>query len=251
MSDSHRNWKLILYYGASVLAAVFYNNWLLAGWLSPKLLAADGSISEYSVTSQPHHFIFQFLDIISGLIIFGLAVELYKKTTIYDKVQRYLLFGLMVLGISNLADSIWVLPCSETLNRACRVPVSLSFHNFQLPSHAYSSILIAACYFILPLLGLIHSTRHKIKYFLRISALALILAVVSLLGAVDEYYKQGSFSVRTSGAGQQFQMIVLGVWLVTAFIALIGTERKSNTNHLTRAPLDQRVASEGKLSRNE
>src|SRR5579862_3043493 len=160
-------WGLVL---LSVLAGLTYNNWLLGVWLNPDLVKANGSISEYSAISQPHHLVFKGLDVISGLLLVGLAYA-WRAKLWSSRSGRAIVIGTAVLGVANIFDALASLPCSETLDKNCYVPVSISPSHFQVPAHGYSSTVIAICYLVLPLAGLIFAYHRRLK----------VMALVSLI----------------------------------------------------------------------
>jgi hypothetical protein len=198
-----------------VTAAILYNNWLLGPVLNYPLFQHDGSISEYSAGSQPFSWLFRGLDIGAGLSIVIVGYLLWKQLK-SRPWGRPLAIWVAILGAANILDALLVLPCSETLNRGCRVLIGLSPHHFQMPPHAYSSTLIGVCYLIAPIYGLVYAQRHSLRTLYFISALTVLEAVYSLISAVVHYYSVGSVTVATSGLGQEVQMIIIGLWLAAA-----------------------------------
>ncbi len=118
------------------------------------------------------------------------------------------------MGLANVMDATFTLHCSETLDPNCTIPVSLSPGHFELPDHAYSSVVIAICYLVMPLAGFIYGRANRFHLLAGFSILAIAVAIASLVSASVGYLNNGSFSVRTSGLGQEVQMIVVGLWLV-------------------------------------
>jgi hypothetical protein len=198
----------------ALLIALSFNNWLLGIDLNRRLFDKDGSVSEFSALTQPHYWVFRSLDITSGILMVLLALYTFRQLVIHTKPLKYLIYGTTVLGLANIVDAILPLRCSETLNTSCNIPVVLSLTHYQMPSHAYSSVIIAVCYLILPVAALIYATLHKMKILMVFSALAAAVALESLLSAVFQYLSENSFTVKTSGAGQEFQMIILGLWFI-------------------------------------
>jgi len=200
--------------GLGGLAALGFNNWLLGPWLNQYLFSHNGSVSELSALTQPHHNVFRLLDVLSGVLFVVLARLLSKLPASTSRWRQTMLYGLIILGLANILDAGLPLKCSETLDRGCTIPVSLSPSHLQLPSHAYSSVTIAVCYFVLPLAGFFFAFARKFRFLGILSTLAILVALFSFISAVTGYLSQHSLSVRTSGAGQEIQMLVIGAWLV-------------------------------------
>jgi hypothetical protein len=211
-----RNQKLA---ALAALVALTYNNWLLGPFLNSNLFRHNGSISEYSVASQPSHWLFQSLDIISGGLLVLLGWRLWQRLKSH-RSGWILAGGCWILGIANVFDAIFKLPCSETLNHACRIPVSLSLSNYQVPAHAYSSVLIGLCYLLLPLAGAILTYRHKLNVLLAASLVLIADDLFSLASVLEDYLRNGGPTTRTSGSGQQIQMLLLGAWLIICIFTI-------------------------------
>jgi hypothetical protein len=188
--------------------------------LNHRLFAKNGSVSEYSATGQPYDWLFQSLDILSGTIIIFIGFSLWRKIG-PSLIGRALSAGLVVLGFANMIDATFILPCSQTLDSACNIPVNLSPHQFNVPPHAYSSVIIGVCYLVLPLLALIYSYRLQLNHLAAISLAAVASAIFSLLSVLIEYSKNGGPTTKTSGGGQEIQMLILGVWLVVGVYQLV------------------------------
>jgi hypothetical protein len=199
----------------AVLAAATFNNWLLAPLFNYHLFASNGSVSEFSAVDQPYYLVFRTLDVFSGLLFVLLALLLAQFLKQKDRWRHVLILGLAVLGIANIMDAVFTLPCSETLDKACKVPINVSLRHLEIPSHGYSSTIIAICYFLLPLAGIIYGRAREFKYLTVFSVIAALVALFSFGSAIAEYANEQAFSVRTSGISQEAQMIVMGIWLAT------------------------------------
>jgi len=197
----------------TIAAAITYNDWLLSPFLNRHLWSKDGSLSEYSIASQPYHLVFRLIDVLSGILLIYIGFRIYKLIQQY-KTGR--LFGLSVilLGVANILDACFVLPCSETLSNSCSVPISLSLHHFRMPAHAYSSSLIGLCYFILPMLALIFAYRKRLSRLVGFSLLVVLESLYSLGSLLVMYNRAGGPTTKASGSGQVIEMLLLGIWLV-------------------------------------
>jgi hypothetical protein len=205
---------------AICLAAITYNNWSLGAWLNPTLFKDNGSVSEFSVHSQPHFLIFRLLDITSGLLLIA-GAGLFAKWFRLSRAGQAVLALTAILGVANIVDALTTLPCSETLSRQCLVPVTISLSHYQVPAHGYSSTVIALCYLLLPLAGLAYGLKRKLWFISALSFLVVADAVTSFVLALANYIHDRSLTVRTSGAGQEVEMMILGIWLIGFYIYLL------------------------------
>lgn len=220
MSDKFRAYahssKFIL--AIAALAALAFNNWLLGPLLNKLLFSSNGSVSEFSAITQPHYWVFRGLDIVSGSLFIILALLMSQKLSVVSKARTVLLWGTAIMGTANIIDALFSLPCSETLDSGCSLPVNISLNHFQMPSHGYSSIIIAICYFALPLAGFVYASAQKSRDLMVLSIIALAVALESFLSAILQYSVHRTFSVKSLGLGQEVQMTIMGIWLV--FLAL-------------------------------
>jgi hypothetical protein len=200
-------------YSVVALTALTYNNWLLGTWLNPLLFNHNGSVSELSVSAQPHSLVFRLLDVVAGLLLVATAV-LFIRQLQESKTGKFILIVTALMGVANIADAINTLPCSETLSQACQVPVSISLSHFQVPAHGYSSSVIAVCYLLLPLGGLFLAYRKRFWPLTVLSLLMVAESLASLGSALANYARHHGVTVQTSGRGQEWEMIVLAAWLI-------------------------------------
>lgn len=196
------------------LAVLTFNNWLLAAIFNRPLLTHDGSVSEFSVTGQPHAWLFRSLDIISGLLFLAVAALIYLYTRPTNLGAKLIILATLLLGLGNFSDALMPLACAQTLNSTCQTNINLSLSHLVLPDHAYSSIAVGLSYFLLPLGGFIYARQKQLKTFFYVSGLVLLIAVVSFLSVVGEYKIKNSFTVRTFGLTQEVQMIIISSWFV-------------------------------------
>lgn len=214
------------------LTALAFNNWLLALVLNPHLFLKDGSVSEFSVPSQPYSWVFRLADVFSGLLFLVLSVvaSKYIKTTKKTRNWVYILVaGLAIFGVANGVDALLPLNCSDTINSGCEITVALSLSHIILPSHAYSSVIIALSYFLLPLAGYMYAQANQFRAFERVSLFCLGVAILSFVSAIYGYAHQHSLSVHSPGFWQEAQMLIIGWWLVIWFVSL---QPRPNLEHV-------------------
>lgn len=216
--------KLII---VSALAALTYNNWVLGPFLNYNLFNHNGSISEFSVASQPYHWLFQSLDITSGGLLIWLGWSLWRQLR-NSRIGQLLAATAVILGIANIFDAVFRLPCSETLNRLCQIPVSLSLSGYHVPAHAYSSVLVGICYLFLPLAGAILAYRRKLWLLVGASLVLITDDTFSVASFLEDYIKNGGPTTQTSGSSQEIQMLILGVWLIILILAITQAHQATN-----------------------
>jgi len=223
--------------GLSIATVVTYNNWILGPYLNHELFAKDGSVSEFSALTQPHYWVFRSLDILAGALLVVLAYVFAKRMPVINKARNILIGTTAVLGLANIIDAIFVLPCSETLNSACSIPVNISFAHFEMPNHGYSSVVIAITYLVLPIAGLIYAAQRKLWLFMLFSAINVFFALESLLSALIQYQADHGFSVRASGVSQEMQMLALAAWFICWGVSLYVYQ--PTINHLKKVNEEQ------------
>ena len=133
--------------------------------------------------------------------------------------------GLMILGFANMVDANFILPCSQTLDSSCQIPLSVSLSSYHVPPHAYSSVIIGICYLALPVFGLVYSYQKKSNRFAVISLALIASSLVSLGSVLAEYSKNGGPTTKTTGGGQEIQMLLLGLWVVVCVYELAHTQQ--------------------------
>ncbi|GEM_PF-2419762 len=205
------------------LAALTFNNWLLAFIFNRRLLLHDGSVSELAVINQPYSWLFRSMDILSGLLFIVLAVLAYRLRRATHTNRRWayiLIIGLAVFGLANALDASFPLNCSNTLSRSCNLPIEIDFSRIVLPSHAYSSVTIAAGYFLLPLAGYMYARSNRLRSLERVSLITIGVAIFSFASAIHGYLHQKSLTVHTAGLPQEIQMLILGWWLLVWFYSI-------------------------------
>lgn len=196
------------------LAVICFNNWVLGIFINHNLFRAGGSVSEFSATSQAHHWLFRGLDIASGLAFVGVAYILSKKGRASVPGNKLIVWATLLLGLGNMLDAFLPLPCAGTLDKLCSAPVRLDIHRVSLPDHVFSSLIIGACYILIPLGGWLYARHCQTK---KLSVTSLITIAVTLLFfvlLVGESFFEGSAMGRLASLSQELQMLILGWWFI-------------------------------------
>jgi len=232
----------------AILAVICFNNWFLGIILNPKLLFGNGAVSEFSSPSEPYALAFRTLDIVAGFLFLICALLLagviYKAAT---TAQRLFLILTAILGVANIVDALFPLRCSQASSAACIIPLNLSLAHFQLPSHAYSSIIIAISYFLLPLCGWFYAHNHPKTFgLMTLNAAALLAALLAVGSVLLHYLRTGSYSMRGTGISQEVQMLILGIWFILYCMTLLKIkntkQNTAHTDHPLTKPLTNKTA---------
>jgi len=194
------------------LAILTFNNWLLGLFFDRPLLLHGATVSELSVTGQPHYWLFRYLDITSGFLFIFLAGWLVKINNFDSKLGRFLVYSLAVLGLANIFDAILPLPCASTVSN-CVGLESLSLKHLVIPYHTYSSIVIGAVmYAVIPLGGFLYAKAYKLLKYISVANIA--LGIITLISAFFEFILLPNGHDHVVSFEQQLQMILLALWIV-------------------------------------
>lgn len=204
---SLRRWLVVI----SLLAGLLLNNWILGIFLNWHLFFAGGSVSEFSASTQPHHWLFRSLDIAAGSLIALSSAGLLTLSK-ERKLLRFMAIVGIILGLANCLDALLPLPCSGTLDAVCDSPVKVNFHRLSLPDHVLSSGFIALGFLCLPIAGIYYVRHDNVDNFKLISraatGLMIIFLIILALGSLIE----DSVMDHLVGYSQELQMLAFGVW---------------------------------------
>ena len=169
------------------------------------LLFAGGSVSEFSAYTQPHHMVFRILDVISGLCLAaGFGLMLTQKIIQKRRFWPLLGIGSIVLGISNCVDALFPLPCSGTKDAFCNAPVRINWQRISLPDHAFSSTVIAVCFFLIPIAAIWYSKKVPDQK-LRLLAWSAFISLLVFFGALAT---ANPFMDNLTGISQEIQLLL-------------------------------------------
>ncbi len=207
-----------------LLAVLTFNNWCLAIFFNRRLLLKGGAVSELSALNEPHALLFRVLDVLSGLLfVVAALLVLHHLAGFKTALHRVLVGATILFGVANSLDALLPLHCSETMNVNCTLIVHLSLLHPSIPSHGYSSGLIALSYLLLPLIGFGLAHKYRLAPLRLISLLVLTIAVLSLLSFVADFVVSHSWSVQALGPSQELQMVAFGLWFIALYSALLSS----------------------------
>ncbi len=208
-------------------ATLTFNNWVLALLLNRPLFLHGGAVSELSAFGQPSAVVFRSLDIISGLLFITAAALLLQYQQLHGLKTYYVLIVLTaIFGIANTVDAMIPLRCSVTLAMACETPIHIGLRHLTIPSHGYSSLIIAVCYLALPLVGYLFAHHAKLLAFKTISLALLAIAIVSMVAVAAEFLVVHTVSERAWGPSQELQMIAFSLWFIAWYAAILPVDTR-------------------------
>src|SRR3954452_15269379 len=133
-----RGWTLELraghlWPGLSVLTLLTYNTWVLWKPLNGHRAIFSGYLSEFSASDQPHSFFFRGGDLITAIIVLGLAV---RALVLWRRRYREAEDGriarpsrwwavaavfLLLFGVATFFDAFFAMDCSPSVSEQCRL----------------------------------------------------------------------------------------------------------------------------------
>jgi hypothetical protein len=116
---SSSSWTALAGAIAGVSAAALYSSFVLAGALHSRLSPVRAFVSELEAAGQPHSLFFRLTDLLSGVLIIGLAAATQRQLP-KGAARDSGCLSLVVLGLSSCVDGIKAMPCAPSLNAACR-----------------------------------------------------------------------------------------------------------------------------------
>lgn len=168
---------------ASAIAAALvflYSDWLLATALNPAASPARSLISELSAQTQPHHYVFRFLDICAGALTLCLVPRVWQLTRrVRSKTLRAVLAaGFAFVGIDSIVDALLPTNCAPSIDAHCSYATT---HSLLTNLHMVESGVAGACVAVIPLIWW-WALRHRSAWA---AGLSLAFAAAQLaLGAV-------------------------------------------------------------------
>ncbi|HEV2403476.1 MAG TPA: DUF998 domain-containing protein, partial [Candidatus Saccharimonadales bacterium] len=180
-----------LKYGIVALLALLYNGWILESLLNPRMPAAPSLISELSALTQPHHQVFQALDIVAGFLTLALCGFVWQLTRGLAPRVRWLLTGLFAfVGIDSIVDALLPISCAPSVDMHC---YALAPHILITTAHGIESNIAGTAVALLPAVWWWqHRARHRVieKISLWFAGIQIILGIIALtvrLSGKDSY----------------------------------------------------------------
>lgn len=129
----------------SVAAAVQYSSWIFGFIINSKVISS-GTASELAASNQPYYTVFITSDIITAVLISGVAVCAYKLTKSTNAQENTVisiaLFSYLAFGIFTALSAVVPLTCAGN-SGDCSVVLNNSYY-----VHNFLGMLASACLFI-------------------------------------------------------------------------------------------------------
>jgi len=107
------DWKLA---AAASVAGLLYSSWPLGYIFNP--VANRGLASNLEALAQPYNWLFILLDILSGLIVVGVAVTLYERSRGSRQwLLKWSIVGYGLFGVLTALDALLPIDCLNTVQR--------------------------------------------------------------------------------------------------------------------------------------
>ena len=187
--------------------AFLYNDWILGFILNPHMSANRSLISELSATTQPHHWVFQVLDISAGIITLACVPYIWHLTAHVAKSKRWLLTGLFLfVGLDSIVDASLPITCAPSLNRSC---AWLNTQSFISNAHLIESNVAGTAIAIAPLAWWwLHSTKKHRHLSVASIWLIVIELAVGIAALIVRVTSQDNY-----GGIQRLYQLALGIWI--------------------------------------
>ncbi len=220
----HQHWTLAL-----VLIAL-YNDWLLTPFLNPHASVAGTLISEISARTQPHHAVFQVLDIIAGMLTLALAPWVWRFVQFARVPLAKLLFvGFVFVGVDSIVDALLPISCAPSIDPHCQLITS---HSLVTTLHLAESTCAGIAEFAAPLLwGWQCRREHRTLMALNIGFAAAQLAVGLSILLV------WAFGGSHIGGLQRMYELSIGVWVGLTFGVCVERRRYLKSQTVPAEPL--------------
>lgn len=201
---------------SGVAAGVAVNYWLLEGLLADRTDAAGGWVSDLGARSESTGWIFDILDVASGLLLLAFALLVRPLLAGRGPALRYGSVALVVAGACSLVDGVFPLSCAESLPGPCE----LSYDAVDIVHVAETFVAIAATIgaFVFLASGLLAEADPRLRRLGAITAGAGALWVLCNVLMGGSYVIEGLEPVR--GIFHRASQVVLGGWLVAAALGL-------------------------------
>ena len=132
-----------------LMVCLFYNDWIFGFLLNAHLSPTRAMISELSARTQPHHWLFQTMDVGVGTLTL-LCVPHVRKFVGRRQgwLGRMLVLCFGLIGLDSIIDATLPLTCAPSADLRCSLA---STHSFSTEAHMAESLLIGIITFIAPL----------------------------------------------------------------------------------------------------
>ena len=209
---------------------VLYNDWLLEPLFNPRISARYSLISELSARTQPYHWAFQTLDILTGVVTILLLPWLWQFLRKLKLPYAPLLFiAVISIGADNIVDALLPISCAPTVDTQCNL---LATHSILTEAHLIESTAIGIVTFVAPLLWWWSCRGTKQQLLARASLWFAGLQVFVGSGIV----LSRALDYNVTGAFQRVYELGISLWVVGILYAAIAATAKERTRTVTLRP---------------
>lgn len=189
----------------SVLAATFYNSWILGFWINPKIVGGT-VLSELSNSDQPFFQIFILADIISGMFCILLFYNLFHLHNNKKKSYRYILFGIFLFGFTTALAPLF--PYEDNIEISTKGITSYFVLPFIHNTLSSISLISIICCVIFSLIV----SRNLSSWLLSCTIIMSALLSFSLIINLDFL----------ASISQKINSILIAVWLIFFTVGYFG-----------------------------
>lgn len=196
----------------AIIAGVFYSSFPIAIFFNPDY-AFTGFVSSLGQPDQPYDWLFNLLDILSGLLSSGILIYFAVKRASLNRHLRISLYFAIIGSLGAILAAIFSLP--QNFNEQ-DINYHLVLNNSAILTHVFVSSLNSVGFFVAICLSLVFwYKKFGINYKAAIALIAICLATIGLvIGQIDP---------STSGILQRLYIVSYAIWFVT-FIEQLNAE---------------------------
>jgi hypothetical protein len=204
----------------AVAAGLLYCSWPLAAYLNPIIAAHHGFASEFGAPGQPYDWLFDVLDVVSGIAVLVVTYVLWRRPHQRNRWLNMALLSYGAFGVLTVVDVLVPMSCLPSIQACGSV-----WHDPQLIIHgvanALSSFLLLFSAFLLWRLAHIKSSEVGVTVYV-------ILLGWTMFGILSIIY------YLYSGPGylaQQFFITISSLWVIVMpimYVKLHELPRKSS-----------------------
>jgi len=203
-------------YLLAITAAILYCSWPLGYLLNPVVTHRHGLASELGAAGQPYSWLFDWLDITTCLLIFGVVYILTKVVDIRDWWVRAVLIGYGAFAVLTILDAVVPLNCLPSSGGCGDV-----LHNPLIVLHGAMSVSASLALFISAICCWVLAFKSEQRRFHQI--MYAILWSYMLFGAISFVF------LFVNGPGylsQDYFITLTSIWIALLPFAVIQLTKK-------------------------
>jgi hypothetical protein len=206
------------------LAALGYIDWVVAPAVVGRANPDRGYISELGARTQPHHALFNGLQILDGLLVVALAVALLRLAG--RTAGRWATLGytcLAVFGVGGIADALLPMDCAPSRSAACARAPAAGRVSWVDHAHGIESVVTTTALFVAMgalALAVARAGRHR---------LAAVSASISVAVCANTLYEGVAIMHgHLIGRHERADTVLTALWLVGVAVLPLVTARRGS-----------------------